>query len=109
MKTSEIVHVGSRYHVESHLILLVKAETNYSMIYMVDGSSFLVSTTLKIIQGRLENNESFKRVHRSFLANTDYLKECKNGFLFFENNFKCLISRRKLKAHFPELIPTNKN
>lgn len=104
MKTQEIVHVGSRIHVVASEVVLVKAEKNYSSIYLSDGSSFLVSTTLKIIQDRLESNQSFKRVHRSFLANIDYLKGCKNGSLYFKKNLTCLISRRKLKKYFPSVL-----
>lgn len=102
MNNSEVVHVGSRKYVLVTDVVLIKADKNYSVIYLSDGSNFLVSTTLKIIQHRLENNKSFKRVHRSFLANTDYLKGYKNGSLFFKKNLTCLISRRKLKKYFQE-------
>ena len=98
MKILKNVHVGSRTYLSPNEVVMIKAETNYSLIYMRDGSKILVSTTLKIIEERFKLENSFERVHRSFLVNLNHMKAVKNGQIFLENNLICLISRRKLKV-----------
>lgn len=98
MEIQKNVHVGSRIRLLPNDVVMIKAETNYSLIFMTDGSKILVSTTLKIIQERLKLETSFERVHRSFLVNLNHLKSVKQGQVFLTNDLKCLVSRRKMKV-----------
>lgn len=49
-------------------IIMVKAESNYSYIYLKDGTKIFTSRTLKHWQGLLDESD-FVRIHRSYLVN----------------------------------------
>ncbi len=54
-------------------IVLVKAESNYSFIYLSDGSKIFTSRTLKHWQNFF-NNQSLVRIHRSYLINVSFVE-----------------------------------
>lgn len=54
-------------------IVLVKAESNYSFIYLNDGSKIFTSRTLKHWQNFF-NDQSLVRIHRSYLINLSFVE-----------------------------------
>ncbi|MDZ7934454.1 MAG: LytTR family DNA-binding domain-containing protein [Emticicia sp.] len=97
MKTQENIHVGSRTYVPPETIIMIEADINYSLIYLLDGNRVIVSTCLKKLEDRFAEVDSFARVHKSYLVNLNYLKFYEEGEFFLENDLKCVVSRRKFK------------
>lgn len=60
--------------VELKDILYLKAEGSYANIFFKDGNKVIVSKNLKDYEDQLTPEEGFFRTHRSFLVNTDYIK-----------------------------------
>ncbi len=101
-----LVKIGSRRQVAPSQILMLKADCNYTEIFLNDGSKFLSSTTLGTIAKRLEGFNFF-RINRStvinmkFIVRSDGFKECKPTEIRMQNvagSFPDLmtISRRRI-------------
>lgn len=97
MKTQEHIHVGSRTHIQPDRVVMIQADINYSLIYLLDGNKVIVSTCLKKLENRFSPIDSFARVHKSFIVNLDYLKSYEEGQFLLENDLSCVVSRRKFK------------
>ena len=97
MKTQKNIHVGSRTHIPPETVVMIQADINYSLIYLLDGNKVIVSTCLKKLENRFSPIDSFARVHKSFIVNLDYLKSYEEGQFLLENDLKCVVSRRKFK------------
>jgi two-component system LytT family response regulator len=61
--------------VELKDILFLKAEGSYANIFFKNGNKVIVSKNLKDYEDLLTIEEGFFRTHRSFLVNTDYIKQ----------------------------------
>lgn len=55
-------------------ICYLKADSNYTVIYMHDGKEYITSKTVKHFQTQLENTHFF-RSHQSYLVNITYIQE----------------------------------
>lgn len=99
MNNSLLIHFG-RHKIDPRTILLMKADTNYTQIYLEDGSSFLSSITLGTLARRLPEF-SFFRPNRSVLINLDYIEDAENdkALIRMKNNEVFKVSRRRTK-HF---------
>jgi DNA-binding LytR/AlgR family response regulator len=88
------IFFGSQKNVRSTEIVYVQAKVNYSIVIMKDGREFLVATTLKKVEEKLEGC-GFIRPHKSFLINTQYILKYESGLISFANGLSCLCSNRK--------------
>ena len=91
------IHMGSRTFLEPNEILMIKADVNYSSIYLIDGNVKYSSTTLGQLQKRLANTGYFSRVHNSYLINTRILTYSGPGEYKINDHLTFLVSRRKGK------------
>ena len=64
---------GSMF-VELKDILYLKAEGSYANVFFKEGNKVIVSKNLKDYEDQLTQEEGFFRTHRSFLVNTNYIK-----------------------------------
>lgn len=99
MKTYKNIHLGSHLYIPSHLVIMIKADINYSLIYLSNGNKVVVATCLKKLEQRLAEVDSFARVHKSYIINLSYLKSFEEGHFSLENNLSGLVSRRKFKIY----------
>lgn len=78
-------------------IVHLKADNNYTKVFLSDGKQLMISKTLKDFESALNGNY-FVRVHRSNIINLAYLKEfLNNGNLVLSDGATINISRRKHK------------
>jgi DNA-binding LytR/AlgR family response regulator len=80
-------------------IIMIKAESNYSYLYLINGESFLTSKTLKYWQEKCAV-PFLQRIHKSYLINTVYIvsTEPKTGTVNLINGHIASYSRSsKLK------------
>jgi two-component system LytT family response regulator len=59
--------------VKFNAIVFLEAHSNYSKIYFMDGTSLIVSKTLKSLEELLPT-ELFFRVHKTYLVNMNFIK-----------------------------------
>ena len=72
MTTDRLIHLGRREDISPSSILMLKADRNYTIIYLEDGTKLLSSTNLGLIEERLQPY-AFFRVNRSTVINLEHL------------------------------------
>lgn len=89
-----------------HRIVRLEGEGNYTHFYFDDGSSLLVSLTLKRMESRLPANV-FVRSHKKNLINLLYLQEIspnRQPFTVGMSNGDCVeVSRRKATQFYRQI------
>ena len=89
MEGLEFVSAGDIVHCQS--------DGNYTHIFMLDGSKFLISRTLKETEELLEGHR-FLRVHHSYTINLDHIKKYvkgDGGYVIMSNNATINVSRSR--------------
>ncbi|MCA0363403.1 MAG: LytTR family transcriptional regulator [Bacteroidetes bacterium] len=98
----KLVSFGSRKELDPAQVNFLKADNNYTFIYLKDGSRLLTSTTLKKLENRLKSF-AFLRPNRSLLVNIQFIKMSNSETLILENNDIIKISRRRQKRLIEEI------
>jgi DNA-binding LytR/AlgR family response regulator len=77
-------------------VILLKGDTNYTILYLENGKQKVVAHPIKFFEPYLETR-GFLRIHRSFMINPDHVKTYNQNdeFLMMTNGQKADISRRK--------------
>ncbi len=86
-------------------ILYCKGENNYTNFVIKDGSSLLVSRTLKEYEELLDEH-GFVRIHQSFLINLKYIKsyvKSSGGYVIMENGEELSIARQRKELFLNKL------
>lgn len=98
MTDHDIIHVGGWKQVPHQQIVMLKAESNYTNIILLNGSSLIVATTLGEIAKRL-THLSFFRPNRSTLINLAYLKVFDTNYsqILMQNDEVITLARRRTK------------
>jgi two-component system LytT family response regulator len=64
--------------VELKELVYCEADSNYTRLFLVNGKNYLLSKTLREVQGVLEER-NFLRVHRQYLVNLEHIKMYHKG------------------------------
>ena len=101
MNNDLLIHVGGRKSVAVNSILMLKANINYTLIFLDDGSQILSSTTIGILEKRLKDYQFF-RPNRSTIINLEFMADFEKksqvgsySRIVLKNNEEVLISRRR--------------
>lgn len=95
--------------VKLNSIIYCESDINYTTVYLLDGSKFILSKTLKKIEELLPDN-IFLRVHKSYLVNINHvIQYYKNSELIIEliNGKKLPIAIRKKNDVLSKIISRN--
>jgi two-component system, LytTR family, response regulator len=88
-------------------VIWIESDVNYSKINFMDGSQLLVSYTLKKVADSLKNDQSFIRIHKSYLVNKHCIsairKDKRETYVLLDDRCELLVSRRN-KYLVKELI-----
>ncbi|MDP5121187.1 MAG: LytTR family transcriptional regulator [Spirosomaceae bacterium] len=91
-------------------ILYIKADQNYSVFHLKNGTTYVSGYTLKFHSGFLDI-DNFIRPNRSILVHKSYVRgikeKGKTNYATLKNGRDVLISRRRVKTIQQELSPTN--
>lgn len=106
MKTNKLIHIGGYEKISPTSIMMLKADANYTIIYLEDGKQILSSTNIGILEKRLKDFLFF-RPNRSFIVNLQYM----SGFedinkikkIRMKNDTDISISRRRT-AEFLKIV-----
>ncbi|MBJ2173974.1 response regulator transcription factor [Aureibaculum sp. A20] len=88
---------GKTLFVSPEDIFYCKADGNYCEIYFTNGAKEMLSKKIKEVE-TIINNNTFFRVHNSYLVNTNYIKEFVKSdgqYLVLENGITVPVSRSK--------------
>lgn len=93
----EKIHIGARMSIDPESVLLLKADHNYTQLYLRNGRILVVATTLKELEKRFLLTNAFYRLDRSHMVNLTYMNtyEMNTGKVIMENQQEVLISRRR--------------
>ncbi len=104
MEQKLLVPIGDCKKISPATIVMLKANSNYTLIYLVNGKNFLSSITLGKLEKRLKEFDFF-RPTRSTLINLQYISDFKfdgkkNHIKNIQmvNNNEIKVSRRKMKS-----------
>ena len=95
---------GKLIFLESDEILYAESDGNYSTIYLSDGQKIVLTKKLKEVN-QLLPEESFFRIHNSFIINLNKIKEFlkTDGYVVLTSNHKIPVSRQK-KSDFLDML-----
>lgn len=100
LKSKISVPVSDGYEfIEVKDIMYCQSQSNYTTLFLSDGSKLLVSKTMKEVEKTLESF-FFIRVHQSYLVNPNYLKKYHRhdgGYLIMQDNRQIPLSSQKRK------------
>lgn len=89
-------------------IELLEADAAYTLVFLKNGSSILVSKKLKFFEDVLSSRPNYFRCHRSHMVNINFLKKYGKGegSLLLDNGRTIYVSRER-KADFEQLLKDN--
>lgn len=95
---------GKLVFLEDDDILYAESDGNYSTIYLSDGNKLVLTKKLKEV-GEILPDDSFFRIHNSYIVNLNMIKEFlkTDGYVILKSNHKIPVSRQK-KSDFLDLI-----
>lgn len=95
---------GKLLFLESNQILYAESDGNYSTIFLTDGQKIVLTKKLKEVNELLPE-DSFFRIHNSYIINLNKIKEFlkTDGYVVLESNHKIPVSRQK-KSDFLDLL-----
>jgi DNA-binding LytR/AlgR family response regulator len=98
MKNNNKIRLGGRMQSQPNQIMMLKADINYTIVLMTDGSTFYSSTNIGKLESRLKEHHFF-RPNRSIIINLQYIKdfESETCQVRMENDETVIFSRRKWK------------
>ena len=108
----EKIPVGARMSVNPENVVLLKAYHNYTQLFLKNGRTLIVATTLKVLEQRFLLTNAFYRIDRSHMVNLTCVNtyEKTTGKVIMDNQKEVLISRRRktafssfLSKHFTSL------
>lgn len=106
MNTNKLICIGGYERISPANIMMLKADSNYTIIYLKDGKQILSSTNIGILEKRLKDFLFF-RPNRSFVVNLQFMSGFedinKTTRIRMENNTDISISRRRT-AEFLKIV-----
>jgi DNA-binding LytR/AlgR family response regulator len=111
-ETELLLYLTGRVSISYDAILMLTANSNYTEILMKDGTTYMSSTTLGVLEKRLAGFNFF-RLNRSVLINLNYLEDfsinaTKNVLVKLkQNDQEFQVSRRRKPMLIKALISTN--
>lgn len=99
MNNEALIPFGGRLKIDPKTVLFLKADINYTQVYLEDGSTVLSSTTLGTLAKRLHEFPFF-RPNRSVLINLNYMVDFQKEIstIRMGNDESIIISRRRVKS-----------
>ncbi|MBK6978141.1 MAG: LytTR family transcriptional regulator [Cytophagaceae bacterium] len=99
-----LLHLVGNKSIRCSSIILLKAEVNYSHLFLTDGRKITISKTLKELEKKFSGS-GFFRPHKSFLINMAHVvsySQHDERKIVMTNNYIAEISRRKLPVFLEE-------
>ncbi len=106
MNSNKLVCIGGYERISPMAIIMLKADSNYTIIYLENGKQILSSTNIGILEKRLKDFLFF-RPNRSFVINLKFMSgfddNHKSTRILMQNDTNIPISRRRT-AEFLKIV-----
>lgn len=79
-----------------HQIIFIQADSNYSILHLVNGKKIMTSKTLKVWENKI-SHPFFIRCHRSYYINISYIDKLNNKMSFVEMLGQCIPFARSFR------------
>lgn len=92
--------------IDTHQLIYLQSDSNYTIFYLSDGRKIVASRTLKEFENQLDSS-LFLRVHSSFIVNLNFVERYNKGdggSLTMKNGSIIEVSRRKKSEVLQRLI-----
>ncbi|MFN3849744.1 MAG: LytR/AlgR family response regulator transcription factor [Spirosomataceae bacterium] len=76
-------------------LLMLEASVNYTILHFTDGESQIYSYTLKRFEQQLALNDSFVRIHKSFIVNRAFIQEVRKREVVLLSDKVLPLARRR--------------
>jgi two-component system LytT family response regulator len=76
-------------------ISYLEADQNYTVIHYQDGSQVTHGYTLKVFESKLNASTNFRRIHRKYLVNYNYVKHRLEDSVMMKSGVELPVSRRR--------------
>ena len=89
------VSEGIRF-IEARAITHLAADGNYTHIHLADGTDLLVSKTMRVVQQLIGDDESFRRIHKSYVVNRRYVRRysrAEGGYVELDSGRRLSVGR----------------
>lgn len=96
MKINPLLHIGSRQVIPYEDIMYFQSDANYTKVFTISGKMIYSSTSLKIIEGRIVDNQLFFRINKGLVINLQYVTAVLDSEVIMLNKLYLPISRRRL-------------
>lgn len=90
MKNKDLINIGGYERISPSTIMMLKADSNYTIIYLINGKKILSSTNIGIFEKRLKDFLFF-RPNRSVIINLEFM----STFVNKEKTGDCMKIRMK--------------
>lgn len=94
------IFIGGRQSINPEEVISLRADVNYTKVFLADGKKIIVATTLKEIESRFRNCPKFFRISKSQIINIDCINNIQNEKILLKNGEIIVASRRRKKAFF---------
>lgn len=86
--------------IEKSMILRCESKSNYTQLYLLDGSTYVISKTLKFVENNLLDSSLFIRIHQSHLVNRQFIDvtKYKGQSIYLKTGIELPVSRSKIKS-----------
>lgn len=99
------IKLAGKKKVNPSEVLFMKADVNYTEVFLEDGERFIVSKTLKELEKRFINYNFF-RTHKSYMVNLKYVTgyQIHEGLLVRIHDEHCVSLSRRRKEVFLDTV-----
>jgi two-component system LytT family response regulator len=73
----------------------LEADQNYTVVHYQDGSKATHGYTLKVFESKLTASTNFRRIHRKYLVNYEYVKHRFESSVLMKSGVELPVSRRR--------------
>lgn len=101
--------IGKKFVIPHQDVILLKADVNYTEIFLDNGERIVVSKTLKQFEEGFANNNNFIRTHKSYVVNLDHVVsfQLNSGMTIKLSNDEVATLSRRRKDDFLALYRQN--
>lgn len=100
---------GKIQKINPSAVIMMIADTNYTVIHFENGNKLMAATTLKKFEKRFSASNFLFRSHKSFLINLRHVEKFEEDSILMKNQFSVLLSRRKKDLLKSSLLVFNQN
>ncbi len=95
-KQEKKVYLSKVFHqLKKEDIVYLRSDLNYTQVYLVDGTKYLFSYTLKRYDDFFKENDNFIRIHRAVIVNKKHIEAANKYSVTMKTGHELPLARRR--------------